>query len=173
MSVNISARNLADETLPDHVRAAPRQHGGRPEQVILEITEGSVMADPDGSMRLLDRLRATGVQLSIDDFGTGYSSLAYLKRLPVDEVKIDKSFVTTLPRDPKDATIVASTIDLGHRLGFRVVAEGVETARGARVPRRRGCDVVQGYLLSRPVPAAEVEQLLDRSDLHDLHASPA
>ena len=101
------------------------------------------------------------MQLSIDDFGTGYSSLAYLKRLPVDEVKIDKSFVTTLPRDPKDATIVASTIDLGHRLGFRVVAEGVETAEALQFLDDAHCDLVQGYFLSRPVPSDALEAILD------------
>ena len=131
------------------------------------------MADPDGSLELLDRLRGTGVQLSIDDFGTGYSSLSYLKRLPVDEVKIDKSFVTALPRDPKDATIVASTIDLAHRLGFRVVAEGVETHEALTFLYDAGCDMVQGYLLSRPVTATELEQLLVQSDLRALLARPA
>jgi EAL domain-containing protein (putative c-di-GMP-specific phosphodiesterase class I) len=166
MSVNISARDLADQTLPDHVRTLLALTGVSPDQVTIEITEGSVMADPDGSIELLHRLRRTGVQLSIDDFGTGYSSLAYLKRLPVDEVKIDKSFVTTLPRDTKDATIVSSTIDLGHRLGFRVVAEGVETAEALTFLEDAHCDVVQGYFLSRPVSSAAIEELLGaRSDV--------
>src|SRR4051812_35331847 len=160
MSVNISARNLTDESLPDLVRDALSSTGVRPEQLILEVTEGSIMSDPDGSIELLHRLKGVGVQLSIDDFGTGYSSLAYLKRLPVDEVKIDKSFVMTLPRDQKDATIVGSTIDLGHRLGFRVVAEGVETEAALRFLDGASCDVAQGYLLSRPVPPAELEVLL-------------
>jgi diguanylate cyclase (GGDEF)-like protein len=160
MSVNISARNLTDESLPDLVRDALSSTGVRPEQLTLEVTEGSIMSDPDGSIALLHRLRGAGVQLSIDDFGTGYSSLSYLKRLPVDEVKIDKSFVMTLPRDPKDATIVGSTIDLGHQLGFRVVAEGVETEEALGFLDGASCDVVQGYLLSRPLPPGELEALL-------------
>jgi EAL domain-containing protein (putative c-di-GMP-specific phosphodiesterase class I) len=160
MSVNISARNLTDESLPDRVRDALSSTGVRPEQLTLEVTEGSIMSDPDGSIALLHRLRGAGVQLSIDDFGTGYSSLSYLKGLPVDEVKIDKSFVMTLPRDPKDATIVGSTIDLGHQLGFRVVAEGVETEAALRFLEGATCDVVQGYLLSRPLPPGELEALL-------------
>jgi diguanylate cyclase (GGDEF)-like protein len=163
MSINISARNLADTTLPDQLRDLLTLTGVRPEQVVLEVTEGSVMADPDGSIALLHRLRGVGVQLSIDDFGTGYSSLSYLKRLPVDEVKIDKSFVMTLPRDPKDATIVESTIDLGHRLGFRVVAEGVETEEALRFLDTASCDVVQGYLLSRPIQPEAIEALLESS----------
>ncbi|MBV9952584.1 MAG: EAL domain-containing protein, partial [Acidimicrobiia bacterium] len=158
--VNISARNLADDSLPDLVRDALANTGVRPEQLTLEVTEGSIMSDPDGSIALLHRLRGAGVQLSIDDFGTGYSSLAYLKRLPVDEVKIDKSFVMTLPHDAKDATIVGSTIDLGHRLGFRVVAEGVETEAALEFLGEAACDVVQGYLLSRPLPPADLEALL-------------
>jgi diguanylate cyclase (GGDEF)-like protein len=160
MSVNISVRNLTDESLPDLVRDALSSTGVRPEQLILEVTENSIMSDPDGSIALLHRLRGVGVQLSIDDFGTGYSSLSYLKGLPVDEVKIDKSFVMTLPRDPKDATIVGSTIDLGHQLGFRVVAEGVETEAALRFLDGAACDVVQGYLLSRPLPPGELEALL-------------
>jgi EAL domain-containing protein (putative c-di-GMP-specific phosphodiesterase class I) len=108
--------------------------------------------------------------LSIDDFGTGYSSLAYLKRLPVDEMKIDKSFVTALPRDPKDATIVGSTVDLGHRLGFRVVAEGVESQEALVFLADVGCDLVQGFLLSRPASPADLEPLLGRSDARALNA---
>jgi diguanylate cyclase len=115
-----------------------------------------VMADPARSMETLSRLQAMGVELSIDDFGTGYSSLAYLKRLPVDELKIDKSFVQGMDADENDAVIVRSTIDLGRNLGLRVVAEGVETADAWHQLVMLGCDIAQGYYLSRPVPAAEL-----------------
>jgi EAL domain-containing protein (putative c-di-GMP-specific phosphodiesterase class I) len=118
------------------------------------------MADPQRSLEALERLSAMGVTLSVDDFGTGYSSLAYLQRLPVHEVKVDRSFVRNLSTDVAASTIVRSIIDLGHNLGLSVVAEGVEDRRGGDMLRSLGCDVAQGYYLSRPIPAALLTEWL-------------
>jgi EAL domain-containing protein (putative c-di-GMP-specific phosphodiesterase class I) len=158
IAVNISARNLLDRDLPDKVSALLTEAGVPPAALTLEITEDSIMADPQRSLAVLGRLHANGVRLAIDDFGTGYSSLSYLKQLPVDEVKIDKSFVISMALDDSDATIVRSTIDLGHNLGLSVVAEGVETVEAFDRLRQGGCDVAQGYLFSRPVPAEAFER---------------
>jgi EAL domain-containing protein (putative c-di-GMP-specific phosphodiesterase class I) len=121
--------------------------------LILEITETSVMSDAEYARRVLNRLSAMGLTLAIDDFGTGYSSLSYLKRLPVNEVKIDKSFVLNMQEDENDAVIVRSIIDLARNLGLRVVAEGVETTDAWEALRGMGCDIAQGYYISRPLPA--------------------
>jgi len=121
---------------------------------VLEITESAVMKDVTHAQRLLRELKTRGVSLAIDDYGTGYSSLAQLKRLPVDELKIDKSFVTVLDeRDPEDEVIVRSTIELGHNMGLSVVAEGVESAAALATLARLGCDLAQGYHISRPLGA--------------------
>jgi diguanylate cyclase (GGDEF)-like protein len=156
VAVNISVRNLLDSDLPDEIGALLVRHGVEPRRLTLEVTESSVMADPARAVDVLQRLSAIGVRLSVDDFGTGYSSLTYLKRLPVDEVKIDKSFVVTMASDAGDAAIVRSIIDLGGSLGLAVVAEGVEDAESWNRLAELGCDLVQGYALCRPVPAADV-----------------
>jgi EAL domain-containing protein (putative c-di-GMP-specific phosphodiesterase class I) len=127
----------------------------------LEITENTVLTDPIRARQVLVRLSELGVRLAIDDFGSGNSSLGYLKRLPVDVLKIDKSFVLAMRESEDDAVIVRSTIDLGHNLGLRVVAEGVETDDTRAALQRLGCDVAQGYWLSRPVPPEDVERLLE------------
>jgi EAL domain-containing protein (putative c-di-GMP-specific phosphodiesterase class I) len=132
-------------------------------QLRVEITEGALMADPERALDVLARLRAQGVRTAIDDFGTGYSSLGYLKRLPVDELKIDRSFVRHLAQDANDRAIVRSTIGLAHDLGLQVVAEGVEDQAGWDLLGQFGCDLVQGYFVSRPVPAAELARWLDAS----------
>jgi EAL domain-containing protein (putative c-di-GMP-specific phosphodiesterase class I) len=121
-----------------------------------------MLADPDAALAVLSALGAMGVKMAIDDFGTGYSSLAYLKRLPVNELKIDRTFVCNLVDGRNDEVIVRSTIELGHNLGLRVVAEGVEDGETLDELRRLGCDEAQGYHLSRPVPAAELERWLFR-----------
>ncbi len=156
VGVNLSARNLLDVNLPDTVGELLAKWEVPPSHLELEITESTILADPIRAMHVLSRLSGMGVRLAIDDFGTGYSSLAYLKRLPVDELKIDKSFVQGMEADENDAVIVRSTIDLGRNLGLRVVAEGVETTEAWRQLAALGCDVAQGYYLSRPVPAAEL-----------------
>jgi diguanylate cyclase (GGDEF)-like protein len=156
MAVNLSVRNLVD---PELLGAVPRllaEQGIPPKWLTLEITEGQVMDDPDRTIAVLAELSRMGVQVSIDDFGAGYSSLAYVKRLPVNEVKIDKSFITHLATDPADAAIVRSTVELARHLGLRLVAEGVEDRQTWDRLAAMGCDVAQGYYLGRPMPAANL-----------------
>jgi diguanylate cyclase (GGDEF)-like protein len=160
VGVNLSARNLLDVSLPDTVGELLNRWEVPPSLLELEITESTILADPIRAMHVLSRLSGMGVRLAIDDFGTGYSSLAYLKRLPVDELKIDKSFVQGMEEDDNDAVIVRSTIDLGRNLGLRVVAEGVETAEAWRQLAALGCDIAQGYYLSRPVSASDLASWL-------------
>jgi len=160
VAANLSASNLADGDTPDAIERLLERWGVPPGFLRLEITETTAMADPGRTSAVLARLEALGMELAIDDFGTGHSSLAYLRRLPVHELKIDRSFVSGMATDPHDAVIVAATIDLGHNLGLRVVAEGVEDEDTLRELRRRGCDLAQGYLFSRPLPAEELESWL-------------
>ena len=160
VSVNVSARNLIDVSLVTDVRNILREVGLPGEALTLEITESTVMAEPQRSIAVLDRLRELGVRFAIDDFGTGYSSLSYLKRLPVDEVKIDKSFVRDMAIDSDLASIVRSTIDLARNLDLMVIAEGVEDEVTIEMLGDLGCDVVQGYYFARPTTSDEVEQLL-------------
>jgi diguanylate cyclase (GGDEF)-like protein len=156
VAVNVSPRSLLDRELAETVAAALEETGVAPAQLKLEITETAIMVDPDAALRVLNQLATMGVALSIDDFGTGYSSLAYLRRLPVDEVKIDRSFVENMARDDGDLAIVRSTIDLAANLGLAVVAEGVEDGETLEQLARLGCDEAQGYFIARPVPAAEL-----------------
>jgi diguanylate cyclase (GGDEF)-like protein len=156
VAVNLAMRNLLDAQLPDEVMRLLTSLRLPSEALELEITESTIMADPGRAASVLERLSALGVRLAIDDFGTGYSSLGYLKRLPVDEIKIDKSFVMNMSGDENDAAIVRSTIDLGRNLGLEVVAEGVETEEVWDRLSDLGCDVAQGYYLSRPKPPDEL-----------------
>jgi diguanylate cyclase (GGDEF)-like protein len=152
LSVNLSTRDLMDQELPAKIEGMLLPLGVAPESLCLEITESAIMDDPERALSTLEHLHAMGFKLSIDDFGTGYSSLAYLKRLPVDELKIDKSFVMAMERDLDDARIVRSTIELAHNLGLSVVAEGVETAKAWAMLSRLGCDEGQGYFIGKPMP---------------------
>jgi EAL domain-containing protein (putative c-di-GMP-specific phosphodiesterase class I) len=145
---------------PDVVRAALDGAGVAPSSLTLEITESSIMADTARAIKVLSSLSAMGVQLAIDDFGTGYSSLSQLKRLPVDELKIDRSFIMDMTSDDDDLTIVRSTIDLAHNLGLRTVAEGVEDAETLVRLRALGCDVAQGYHMSRALAPAAFDRWL-------------
>jgi diguanylate cyclase (GGDEF)-like protein len=156
VAVNLSVRNLVDPGVVDAVARLLDEHTMPPSALTLEITEGQVMDDPERAIAVLGRLGSMGVHLSIDDFGTGYSSLAYLKRLPVNEVKLDRSFVTDLPTDPADAAIVRATVELGRHLGLRLVAEGVEDRQTWDLLAAMGCDVAQGYYLGRPMPAEDL-----------------
>ena len=156
VSVNLSVRSLLDLQLPETVESLLARYDVDPKQLILEITESSIMADPIRAAGVVDALHELGVGLAIDDFGTGYSSLSYLKRLPVSEIKIDKSFVMSMGHDENDAVIVRSTVDLGRNLGLRVVAEGVENLEVWNELKMLGCDIAQGYFLSRPLPPGEV-----------------
>jgi diguanylate cyclase (GGDEF)-like protein len=152
VAVNLSTRSLHAGDVPKTIEGLISKWGIRPEGLTLEVTESALMEDPQRSLDVLHRLSALGLRLSIDDFGTGYSSLAYLKSLPVDELKIDKAFVMHLHEDERDAKIVRSTIDLAHGLGLQVVAEGVETEAHVAALAAFGCDVGQGYLFSKPLP---------------------
>jgi len=155
LSINLSTRDLLDPDLADRVRSLLDRHRVSAARLCLEITESAIMDDPARALQTLQKLHELGVRLSIDDFGTGYSSLAYLKRLPVDELKIDRSFVTNMERDLDDARIVQSTIGLAHNLGLTVVAEGVETDKAWALLARLGCDEGQGYGIGRPMPSDE------------------
>ena len=155
ISVNISTRDLLDQDLPVKFANILQQHQVDAASFCLEITESAIMDDPVRAFQTLDKLHAMNFDLSIDDFGTGYSSLAYLKRLPVQELKIDKSFVLKMEKDIDDAKIVKSTIDLGHNMSLRVVAEGVENIEVLNLLRELGCDQVQGYYISKPMPSTD------------------
>jgi diguanylate cyclase (GGDEF)-like protein len=157
LAVNLSTRDLMDLELPDKIAAQLARFSVPPHALKLEITESAIMDDPSRAESVLDRLHGMGLPLSIDDFGTGYSSLAYLKRLPVKELKIDRSFVMHLDREDGDHKIVRSTIDLAHTLDLEVVAEGVENLAIWRVLQSMGCDLAQGYFVSRPLPADQFE----------------
>jgi len=150
-SVNLSVRHLTDLLLPQRVGELLERHQVPPSALVLEVTETLIMSDPVRAVQVLGLLRELGVGLAVDDFGTGYSSLAYLRRLHVDELKIDRSFVRHLATDEGDAVIVRSTIELGHNLGLRLVAEGVEDEPTLELLRSWGCDAVQGFHLSRPM----------------------
>jgi len=152
LSVNLSTRDLMDQDLPAKIEALMTPLRVPPASLCLEITESAIMDDPERALSTLEHLHAMGFKLSIDDFGTGYSSLAYLKRLPVDELKIDKSFVMAMERDLDDARIVRSTIELAHNLGLSVVAEGLETLKAWAMLAKLGCDEGQGYYIGKPMP---------------------
>ena len=161
VSVNVSAHDLHDSQFPALVAELLFASGVPAKRLRLELTEGTMMTDLDGVLDVLTRLDGMGVGLSVDDFGTGYASLAYLKRLPISELKIDRAFVRHLSTDLSDAAIVESTIALGHKLGLNVVAEGVEDSQTWHLLAGFGCDVVQGYLVSHPLPPADLESWLD------------
>jgi diguanylate cyclase (GGDEF)-like protein/PAS domain S-box-containing protein len=163
VAVNLSMRSLHDPELPGTLRSELAACNLPGSAIELEITESSLMADPARALAMLMELNEMGVRIAIDDFGTGYSSLAYLKDLPVHELKIDRCFVRELARSPRDLAIVQSTIDLAHHLGLRVVAEGVEDAPTAALLAELGCDLAQGYHFSRPLPAAEVSAWAPRA----------
>jgi diguanylate cyclase len=153
LSVNLSTRDLMDQDLPSRMSLLAQKYGIQPAKLCLEITESAIMDDPQRALQTLERLSLLGFSLSIDDFGTGYSSLAYLKRLPVNELKIDKSFVMNMESDIQDAQIVRSTVELAHNLGLNVVAEGVESAKCWKLLSELKCDEIQGFFIARPMPA--------------------
>jgi len=151
VSVNLSVRNLLDRDLPYDIERLLRAHGLPPCALQLEITESRILSDPDRALLTVTRLSQLGVRLLVDDFGTGHSSLANLRRLPIDELKIDRSFVSPMLDDESDLIIVRSTINLGHDLGLKVTAEGVEDEQTLACLADLGCDLVQGYHVSRPM----------------------
>jgi diguanylate cyclase (GGDEF)-like protein len=161
MAVNISARQLHDQALADTVIRALRETNLEPEYLELELTESSIMQNVELAANVLSRLKSMGVYCSIDDFGTGFSSLASLKRLPINALKIDKSFVSEAPSEPDDAALVMAIITLAHNLRLKVIAEGVETEEQLRLLHLLRCDEIQGGLFSKPLPADALESLLD------------
>jgi len=166
MSVNVSARQLRDSRIIEELTPLLDRHGVKPGQLEIELTESSVMERPDQAAILLARLKGLGISLAIDDFGTGHSSLAYLKRFPLDRLKIDRSFVADIEDDSNDAAIVSAAISLAHNLGLQVVAEGVETAEQAVMLKHLGCDELQGFHFSRPLPVDEIEPRLQAAYAH-------
>jgi diguanylate cyclase (GGDEF)-like protein/PAS domain S-box-containing protein len=160
LAINLSMRNLHDPQLPETFERLLKRHGLAAGWLQVEITESALMADPEHSMRVLTALERMGIRLAVDDYGTGYSSLAYLRRLPVDELKIDKSFVLDMAREENDAVIVRSTIELGHNLGLTVTAEGVEDRQTWDLLAANDCDLAQGYFFSQPLSARELNRML-------------
>jgi diguanylate cyclase (GGDEF)-like protein len=161
VSVNVSANDLHDSCFPTLVADLLSETGVPAGRLCLELTEGTMMTDLELTLDVLTRVSGLGVGLSVDDFGTGYASLAYLKRLPIHELKVDQTFIRELSIDAADAAIVESTIALGHRLGLTVVAEGVEDFATRVMLARFGCDVLQGFLISRPAPADDLDAWLE------------
>lgn len=160
MSVNLSVRDLGDPFLANRVMDLLKENSVDPADILLEVTESAIMGEPDAAIEMLRRLADQGIDLSIDDFGVGQSSFAYLRRLPVREIKIDKSFVLKLASSPEDATIVRSIVELGHNLGYRVTAEGVEDENSFSFLREIGCDYAQGYYIAKALPSAGFDQFV-------------
>ena len=170
MAVNISPRQFVDPGLPQMVLRALDSSELAPQWLELEITESAAMHDVDLAITTLHAFKAIGVGLVIDDFGTGHSSLAYLKRFPIDKLKVDQSFVRNMVDDPKDAAIARSVVALGHSLGLTIIAEGVETQAQLRLLGSYRCEEFQGYLCSRPIPAAGVRAMLEEHHAKQIHA---
>jgi diguanylate cyclase (GGDEF)-like protein len=164
VAVNVSTRCLLDTSFPDTVAAALDTAAVPGTLLCVEITENTIMADPERAIGVLRRVRELGVKTAIDDFGTGYSSMAYLKVLPVDEIKVDRSFVRDMAIDPSNYVLVGSAVDLGHNLGLAVVAEGVEDEPVVGALRQLGCDVAQGYHYAKPLPVDAFNEFLDERE---------
>lgn len=160
LSLNITAHDLNDNRLPDDVASMLANSSVDPSRLTFEITESSVMENAEQALKVINRLAGLNLRLSVDDFGTGYSSLAYLSKLPVHELKIDKSFVLGMARNRSDYLIVKATIDLGHNLGLKVTAEGIEDQQAWDTLKQLGCDLGQGYYMSRPLPEPEFKKWL-------------
>jgi EAL domain-containing protein (putative c-di-GMP-specific phosphodiesterase class I) len=161
LAINLSAHDLRDLKLIDRIQGLFSTWGIGPELIQFELTESALMEDPDCALETLARLKHLDVKLFIDDFGTGYSSLSYLQKLPVDSIKIDQSFVAPMAASADSATIVCSTIELGHNLGLEVVAEGVESQAVLDRLSALECDVVQGYFISMPIPVEQFKNWVD------------
>ena len=156
VAVNIATRSLLDPGFPEEVASLLRAAALPSRLLELEVTESSMLHDPEKSLRVLGMLNDMGVTIAVDDFGTGYSSMSQLKQLPVRDLKIDRGFVATMLADERDAFIVRSTVNLGHDLGLRVVAEGVEDTETLSRLHAIGCDIVQGFFIQRPGPAETI-----------------
>ena len=165
VAVNLSASDLLDDSLADRIETLLAEHAVPASALELEITESVVMLDPERARTVLEALRRLGLRIAIDDYGTGYCALAYLRDLPVDELKLDRSFVARVATDPRSAAIVRSTVELAHALGLQVVAEGVEDRQTLDAVQGYGCDYAQGYYFSRPVPAAAFAGAVQRAEI--------
>jgi EAL domain-containing protein (putative c-di-GMP-specific phosphodiesterase class I) len=163
IAVNLSPRQFADESLIDDIKAALAESGLEPSDLELEITESMVMDDPEQAVHILRRLKNLGIRVAIDDFGTGYSSLAYLKRFPIDSVKVDRSFVEDIPTDVDSMAIAQAVIAMAHSLRLKVVAEGVESEAQLSFLRREGCDEIQGHYFSEARVASEIPGVLRKT----------
>jgi diguanylate cyclase (GGDEF)-like protein/PAS domain S-box-containing protein len=172
VAINVAASQFSNQDLEKQVRDALERHRIHPHLIELELTESLSMDNPEGTIELMYRLKDIGVAMSIDDFGTGYSNLSYLKRFPVDKLKIDKSFTSGLTRDPEDRSIVTAVIRLAHSLGLRAIAEGVETGGQLELLAREGCDELQGYLFSKPLTEAMAVQFLQAGQTMALPTMP-
>jgi diguanylate cyclase (GGDEF)-like protein len=170
IGINLSMIDLHDKKLPKRIEGYLKQYQIKPSQIVIEITEGQIMQKPDDVIEILSKLALMGLSLSIDDFGTGQASLTYLKKLPVEKLKIDQSFVRDIETDPEDQLIVKATIELAHTLGMKVTAEGVETAGGYELLRKMKCDYVQGYYISRPIESDQIASWY--SDTIDKNTKP-
>jgi diguanylate cyclase len=168
VSVNLSASQFRDSGLVDSIRRALDDARLQPRYLEVELTESAVMSDPEQSIAILEHLSAMGVLVSVDDFGTGYSSMSYLRRFPIDKLKIDRVFIDEIVSRPEDASIVRAIVSLAHSLRLKVVAEGVETPAQLEFLKTAGCDEYQGYHFSRPLPAAEFERLIRESRSDDV-----
>ena len=164
VSVNLSVKDLHDPELPELISGIAGSTGVNPEWVLLEITESSIMTDPERAMDIIMRIHEMGFQLSIDDYGTGYSSLAYLKKMPLTELKIDRSFVFDILSSENDAVIVKATINLAHNLGLQVTAEGVESEKVLTKLKDFGCDIAQGYHIARPLSVGAFDEWVEQSN---------
>jgi EAL domain-containing protein (putative c-di-GMP-specific phosphodiesterase class I) len=173
VAVNISTRSLFDNGFPDTVAAALRRAGVDGELLCIEITENTVMHDPTNAIEVLRRIRTLGVRIAIDDFGTGYSSMAYLRILPIDEIKVDRTFVRDMATDHSNHVLVSSAVDLGHNLGLTVVAEGVEDLPTVQALRQLGCDVGQGYHFARPLSVGDFSRYITEQKAADAHQALA
>ncbi|WP_460457105.1 EAL domain-containing response regulator [Arenimonas alkanexedens] len=162
ISVNVSAQNLSGPEVADRYEAVLREHGLSPDQMVLEITESSLMSDTARGLGLLARLRLKGFGLSVDDFGTGYSSLSQLSQIPFSELKIDRDFVSGSPTQPRKRAMIETSVDLARKLDLKVVAEGVETVEEWQLLAQLGCDFAQGYLISPPVPGEQLPDAIHR-----------
>jgi EAL domain-containing protein (putative c-di-GMP-specific phosphodiesterase class I) len=170
VSVNLPMSSLSDASLADQLDELMQHYRLRPASLMLEITETMLMQDVASVVALLDRLRTRGYGVSLDDFGTGYSSLSYLKRLPMDELKIDRMFITDAARGGRDGALASAVITLGSELGLQLVAEGVETREQSAFLLGRGCNVQQGFLFSRPLPEDVFEKLLSAGTIRRAEA---
>ena len=162
VSVNVSAQNLTGPEVADRYEAILREHGVNPDQIVLEITESSVMSDTARGLGMLARLRLKGFGLSVDDFGTGYSSLSQLSQIPFTELEIDRGFVSGAPTQPRKRAMIETSLDLARKLDLSVVAEGVETDEEWQLLAQLGCDFAQGYLIAAPVAGEELPAAIQR-----------